>query len=132
MKNRWFFLLLVVTLSSCLKQEEFLEEKLPLPGEAAKMRFNAGAAAYRMKDYEKAAQYFSQAALAEDAELRAQADFSFGNTLFRRGEGENRHCALRILEPLEPAACWRLCRWLQQRLEQRPAGEVESARRCRA
>ena len=72
-----------------LKQEEFLEEKLPLPGEAAKMRFNAGAAAYRMKDYEKAAQYFSQAALAEDADLRSKADFSFGNTLFRRGEGEN-------------------------------------------
>jgi Ca-activated chloride channel family protein len=71
-----------------LKQEEFLEEKLPLPGEAAKMRFNAGAAAYRMKDYEKAAQYFSQAALAEDADLRSKADFSFGNTLFRRGESE--------------------------------------------
>ena len=71
-----------------LKQEEFLEEKLPLQGESAKLRFNAGAAAYRMKDYEKAAQYFAQAALSDDADLRSKADFSFGNTLFRRGESE--------------------------------------------
>lgn len=73
---------------SRLRQEEFLADRLPVESEAAKLQFNAGAAAYRLGDYEKAAQYFSQAALSPDAGLRAKADYSFGNTLFRRGAGQ--------------------------------------------
>lgn len=56
--------------------------------DAPALQLNAGAAAYRLKDYAKASEYFSRATLAEDPAIRSSAEFNFGNTLFRQGEGQ--------------------------------------------
>ena len=64
------------------------ENRLKMEPEAPNLQLNAGAAAYRLKDYGKASQYFSKAMLAEDPALRSAAEFNLGNTLFRQGEGQ--------------------------------------------
>ena len=53
---------------------------------ADKLNFNSGAAAYKMKDYEKALQSFSQALLSKDAQLQSRSHYNLGNTLYDRGE----------------------------------------------
>ncbi|MEX1110763.1 MAG: VWA domain-containing protein [Chthoniobacterales bacterium] len=68
-------------------RQEF-ENRLKMEPEAPNLQLNAGAAAYRLKDYGKASQYFSQAMLAEDPALRSAAEFNLGTTLFRQGEGQ--------------------------------------------
>jgi Ca-activated chloride channel family protein len=55
---------------------------------ADKLHFNAGAAAYKMKDYEKALQSFSQALLSKDKQLQSSSHYNLGNTLYGRGENE--------------------------------------------
>ena len=52
-----------------------------------KIQFDAGAAAYKMKDYGKALQSFSQALLSPNPELQSQSHYNLGNTLYQRGEG---------------------------------------------
>ncbi len=64
------------------------EERLSREPEAPALQFNAGTAAYRLRDFQKAAEYFSRAMLTDDEELRAAAEFNLGNTLFRLGEGQ--------------------------------------------
>ena len=54
--------------------------------ERDKMQFDAGAAAYQMRNYDKAAEAFSQALLSNDAAMQGKSHFNLGNTLFRRGE----------------------------------------------
>lgn len=54
--------------------------------ERDKMQFDAGAAAYQMRNYDKAAEAFSEALLSNDAKMQGQSHFNLGNTLFRRGE----------------------------------------------
>ena len=51
-----------------------------------KIHFDAGAAAYKMKDYPKAMESFSQALLSPDRQLQAQSHYNLGNTLYQRGE----------------------------------------------
>lgn len=51
-----------------------------------KIQFNAGAAAYKMKDYNKSLQSFSQALLSPDQTLQARSHYNLGNTLYQRGE----------------------------------------------
>lgn len=68
-------------------QRQF-EARLKMEPEAPELQLNAGAAAYRLKDYAKASQYFSKAMLADDPALRSAAEFNLGNTLFRQGEGQ--------------------------------------------
>ena len=68
-------------------RQEF-ETRLQMEPDAPNLQLNAGTAAYRLKDYAKASQYFSKAMLAEDAALRSAAEFNLGNTLFRQGEGQ--------------------------------------------
>jgi len=51
-----------------------------------KIQFDAGAAAYQMRDYNKAAEAFSQALLGSDLQLQSKSHFNLGNTLYRRGE----------------------------------------------
>lgn len=53
-----------------------------------KIQFDAGAAAYKMKDYGKALQSFSQALLSPDQQLQARSHYNLGNTLYQRGEGQ--------------------------------------------
>ncbi len=51
-----------------------------------KIQFDAGAAAYKMKDYAKAMQSFSQALLSPDPKLQARSHYNLGNTLYQRGD----------------------------------------------
>ena len=53
---------------------------------ADKIQFDAGAAAYKMKDYNKALQSFSQALLSKDVQLQSRSHYNLGNTLYQRGE----------------------------------------------
>ncbi|MBE2179420.1 MAG: VWA domain-containing protein [Chthoniobacterales bacterium] len=64
------------------------EQRLKMEPNAPGLQLNAGTAAYRLKDYNKASEYFSRAMLAEDPALRSAAEFNLGNTLFRQGEGQ--------------------------------------------
>lgn len=70
------------------KARDAFESRLRMEPDAPALQLNAGTAAYRLKDYAKAAQYFSRAALAGDPALRSAAEFNFANTLFRQGEGQ--------------------------------------------
>src|SRR5262245_51746645 len=53
-----------------------------------RIQFDAGAAAYKMKDYNKALQSFSQALLSKDPHLQSESHYNLGNTLYQRGEAE--------------------------------------------
>ena len=51
-----------------------------------KLQFDSGAAAYKLKDYNKALESFSQALLTPDTGLQTKGHFNLGNTLYQRGE----------------------------------------------
>lgn len=70
------------------KAREAFEKRLGMEPESSALQLNAGTAAYRLKDYAKASQYFSRAALSDDAAVRSAAEYNFANTLFRQGEGQ--------------------------------------------
>src|SRR5437588_5583640 len=53
-----------------------------------KLQFDSGAAAYKLKDYSKALESFSQALLTRDAALQSKGHYNLGNTLYQRGETE--------------------------------------------
>lgn len=53
---------------------------------ADKILYDAGAAAYKMQDYGKALDAFSQALLSSDRSLQSQTHYNLGNTLYERGE----------------------------------------------
>ncbi|MBN8249142.1 MAG: tetratricopeptide repeat protein [Verrucomicrobia bacterium] len=55
--------------------------------EDARLRFNAGAAAYRRNDLTNAARWFESVVSAPDLELQQQAYYNLGNTRYRLGEG---------------------------------------------
>jgi Ca-activated chloride channel family protein len=54
--------------------------------EKERMEFDAGAAAYYLHNYDKAAEAFSQALLSNDPKLQSKSHYNLGNTLYRRGE----------------------------------------------
>jgi Ca-activated chloride channel family protein len=51
-----------------------------------KMQFDAGAAAYKMRDYNKAEEAFSQALLTKDKGLQGNSHFNMGRTLEERAD----------------------------------------------
>lgn len=53
-----------------------------------KLNFDAGAAAYKLKQYGKALESFSQALLSPDQGLQSKAHYNLGNTLYEHGEAE--------------------------------------------
>ena len=53
-----------------------------------KLQFDSGAAAYKLKDYSKALESFSQALLSRDSALQSKGHYNLGNTLYQRGEAE--------------------------------------------
>ena len=53
-----------------------------------RLRFNAGAAAYRMDDFESAAGLFEQVLRSPDLELQQQGWYNLGNSRYRAGEAE--------------------------------------------
>ncbi len=56
---------------------------------ADKLQFDSGAAAYKMKDYGKALESFSQALLSPDLGLQSKSHYNLGNTLYERGETQH-------------------------------------------
>jgi Ca-activated chloride channel family protein len=53
-----------------------------------KLQFDSGAAAYKLKDYNKALESFSQALLTRDTGLESKGHYNLGNTLYQHGETE--------------------------------------------
>jgi len=53
-----------------------------------KLQFDSGAAAYKLKDYTRAMESFSQALLSRDNGLQSKGHYNLGNTLYQRGEAE--------------------------------------------
>jgi Ca-activated chloride channel family protein len=53
-----------------------------------KLQFDSGAAAYKLKDYNRALESFSQALLTPDIGLQSKGHYNLGNTLYQRGETE--------------------------------------------
>jgi Ca-activated chloride channel family protein len=70
--------------------ESFQQTLQENPGtrQTDRIEFDAGAAAYKMKDYNKALQSFSQALLSKDPHLEAASHYNLGNTLYERGDAE--------------------------------------------
>jgi Ca-activated chloride channel homolog len=67
--------------------------------ERDKMEFDAGAAAYQMRDYNKAAEAFSQALLTKDKKLQENSHYNMGRTLEERADmSRSDEDALRDLE----------------------------------
>lgn len=66
-----------------LKSYQQLLEKR---GDDARLRFNAGAAAYRSRQFAEAAKQFEEATRAADLQLQEHAYYNLGNTLYRAGE----------------------------------------------
>lgn len=54
-----------------------------------KLQFDSGTAAYKLKDYNKALESFSQALLTRDTRLQTKGHYNLGNTLYQRGETQN-------------------------------------------
>jgi len=50
------------------------------------LQFDSGAAAYKLKDYNKALESFSQALLTPDTRLQTKGHYNLGNTLYQHGE----------------------------------------------
>jgi Ca-activated chloride channel homolog len=69
--------------------EQTLKEH-PRTGAADKIEFDAGGAAYKMKDFGKALNSFSQALLSPDAGLQGKSHYNLGNTLYQRGETQKK------------------------------------------
>src|SRR5213596_1237948 len=53
-----------------------------------KLQFDSGAAAYKLKDYSKALESFSQALLSRNTALQSKGHYNLGNTLYQRGEAQ--------------------------------------------
>ncbi|QQY09657.1 MAG: VWA domain-containing protein [Candidatus Xiphinematobacter sp.] len=65
--------------------ESCLQERPNLP-EAS---FNAGTAAYRLGDYDRALDFFGKAIPGKSVQLRASAQYNMGNSLVRKGEASS-------------------------------------------
>jgi Ca-activated chloride channel family protein len=62
------------------------EQALQRRKDDPRLHLNAGTAAYRLGDFEKAARHFGEALPAQDLKLQEQAYYNLGNTLYRTGE----------------------------------------------
>jgi Ca-activated chloride channel family protein len=69
-----------------LNEYERLLEKKP---DDPRLHYNAGAAAYQAKKYDKAIKQFSDATAAQNLELQQMAYYNLGNAQFRLGESES-------------------------------------------
>jgi len=69
-------------------QEEYARLAETKPGDP-RLRYNAGAAAYRAGAFDEAAEHFTAALRAEDVNLQQQAYYNLGNTFYRAGDGKD-------------------------------------------
>jgi len=70
---------------SALREYENLLREKPLD---PRLHYNAGAAAFQAKDFEKAQQHFSAASGGQDTNLQQRALYNLGNAQFRAGEAD--------------------------------------------
>jgi Ca-activated chloride channel family protein len=70
---------------SALREYEKLLRDKPLD---ARLHYNAGTAAFKARDYEKAQQHFSAASGGQDTNLQQRALYNLGNAQFRAGEAD--------------------------------------------
>lgn len=80
---------------SALKDYEQLLQK---HADDPRLHFNAGAAAYRDRQFSEAARHFNQAVQSPDLKLQEQAYYNLGNTLYRLGEQNH--------DPSRKSAVW--------------------------
>jgi Ca-activated chloride channel homolog len=66
-------------------QAEF-ERRLQATPQSDKLHFNAGAASYKLGDFAKAVDHFTQSLLSGDPTLREDSSYNLANALVRRGE----------------------------------------------
>ncbi|MDX2082260.1 MAG: VWA domain-containing protein [Terrimicrobiaceae bacterium] len=66
-------------------REEF-NKRLGSSPQSDRLQFNAGAASYKLGDFEQAISHFTDALLSEDRKLREDAAYNLANSLVRRGE----------------------------------------------
>jgi Ca-activated chloride channel family protein len=85
--------------SKARSEFERLAKKSP---EDARLRFNAGAAAYQEQDYESALKHFSATLNSPDLKLIGKGLYNLGNTYFRLGENEKE--PQKILEQWQQAS----------------------------
>ena len=74
---------------------ELFKKALEENKKSARLFFATGAAHYKNEDYEGALESFSKSLISTDSELREQAHYNIGNSLFRRGAAR--------LQPVESA-----------------------------
>ena len=70
---------------SALREYEKLLREKPLD---ARLHYNAGTAAFKAKDYERAQQHFSAASGGQDTNLQQRALYNLGSAQFRAGEAD--------------------------------------------
>ena len=71
-----------------IKQFQETLKEHPRTEASDKIQFDSGAAAYKMKEYGKALESFSQALLSRDAGLQGSSHYNLGNTLYQRGDAQ--------------------------------------------
>jgi Ca-activated chloride channel family protein len=72
--------------AGALEQYRVLKDKSP---DDARIDYNAGAAAYRAKDFDGAARSFSSALSSKDEKLSQSAWYNLGNTFYQLGKNES-------------------------------------------
>ena len=68
------------------KASESFQEHLRSQPTSRKLQFNAGAAAYKTGDFDKAIGHFTEALLAGERQLKEDASYNLANSLVRKGE----------------------------------------------
>jgi Ca-activated chloride channel homolog len=68
------------------KAQADFERRLQATPQSDKLHFNAGAASYKLGDFAKAVDHFTQSLLSGDSKLREDSSYNLGNALVRRGE----------------------------------------------
>ena len=68
------------------KAQADFERRLEATPQSDKLHFNAGAASYKLGDFAKAVDHFTQSLLSGDPKLREDSSYNLGNALVRRGE----------------------------------------------
>jgi Ca-activated chloride channel family protein len=68
------------------KAKAEFERRLQATPDSDKLHFNAGTASYKLGEFAKAVDHFTQALLSEDAKLREDSSYNLANALVRRGE----------------------------------------------
>src|SRR4029077_2500700 len=72
--------------SEAYQQFEKTLKEHPNPHAADKIEFDAGAAAYKLKDYNKALEWFSRSLLSQDKSLQEKSHYNIGRTLEERAD----------------------------------------------